>query len=51
MRIRGGKPYGTVEVCINEIWGLISDNGWDNTDSSVVCRQLGYGPQGIMPCT
>ena len=38
-------------MCINEIWGLISDHGWDDNDSTVVCRQLGYGPHGENICT
>ena len=24
------------------IWGTICDEGWDDIDSSVVCRELGY---------
>lgn len=34
--------YGTVEVCVNGIWGLITDNNWDDIDSIVICRQLGF---------
>ena len=34
------------EVCIDEIWGLIIDHGWSDNDTTVVCRQLGYGPHG-----
>ena len=37
-----GKSYGTVEVCINGFWGLITDNSWDDKDSVVICRQLGF---------
>ena len=36
------KSEGTVEVCFNKVWGLISENGWTKTDAQVVCRQLGY---------
>ena len=33
---------GTVEVCFNRVWGLISENGWTNTDAQVICNQLGH---------
>ena len=33
---------GTVEVCYDELWGLISDVGWSDNDTVVVCNQLGY---------
>ena len=33
---------GTVEICNDHIWGLISDAGWNDIDAEVVCRQLGY---------
>ena len=38
---------GTVEVCYSNIWGLISDSGWNQQDAEVVCRQLGYQTQGL----
>ena len=31
---------GTVEVCLNKQWGLITDAGWDENDAKVICRVL-----------
>ena len=39
---------GTVEVCINDIWGLIGDGGWSDADADVVCRQLGLPTGGTL---
>ena len=42
----GSSAYeGRVEVCIDKVWGTISDDGWIVNDAVVVCRQLGYSDQ------
>lgn len=42
MRLVNGSDTheGTVEICIEKRWKLISDNSWDDKDAQVVCRQL-----------
>ena len=44
MKLVGGKysNEGTVLVCYNNLWGLISDTAWSNGDARVVCRSLGH---------
>lgn len=46
--INGNVQYsGTVQICHNGFWSIICGYGWDDTDASVACRQLGISPLGI----
>ena len=42
---------GTIEICHDDLWGLISDSGWSDSDAEVVCRQLGYSIISMSICS
>ena len=44
LRLNGGQSQteGIVEICFGGVWGTICDDGWDDSDARVACRQLGY---------
>ena len=48
MRLLTGSALsnGRVEVCYDGVWGTVSSIGWSDNDAKVVCRQLGYFPNG-----
>ncbi|XP_064424024.1 deleted in malignant brain tumors 1 protein-like [Latimeria chalumnae] len=44
-RLQSGKHLceGRVEVFLNGMWWTVGHNGWDMTEASVVCQELGCG--------
>ena len=44
MRLADGPAtgQGRVEVCVDQHWGTVCDDGWTDIDASVVCKQLGF---------
>ena len=49
VRLHGGagSSNGHVEFCKDRVWGRVCSDGWDMNDTMVVCRQLGFEPEGM----
>ena len=45
----GSTDYeGTIEICINNAWGTISDYEWGYEEAQTVCNALGYTAPGTI---
>ncbi|KAJ8040920.1 Deleted in malignant brain tumors 1 protein [Holothuria leucospilota] len=44
IRLAGGKSdrQGRVEIQVDNVWGTICDDNFDDKEADVICRQLGY---------
>lgn len=50
VRLVGGgfENEGVVEVCQDNLWGLISLIGWTSGDAKVVCNYLGHSDGSML---
>ena len=49
MRLVEGESEweGRLEVCFNRRWGTVSSDGWTQTNTQVICNDLGYQSAGM----
>ena len=50
VRLTGtGRPnHGQLEILVDDQWGTVCDDNWTETNTYVVCRQLGSQYRGSM---
>ena len=48
VRLVGGpdRTSGVVEVCQSNLWSLIAEPGWSDSNAAVVCKQLQFSDEG-----
>ena len=48
LRLVGGANVrdGRVEICINNAWGTVCNNLFDDEDARVVCTEMGFSEEG-----
>ena len=48
LRLEGGvtQELGRLEICVNGVWGVVCNKDWDDCDSAVACKELGFNTQG-----
>ena len=42
----GNMTEGRLEICVNEFWGTVCNDGFERNAVIVVCRQLGFPESG-----
>ena len=46
IQLAGYSSFGRLEICMNHTWGKLCGKTATHKVASVVCRQLGWSPQG-----
>ena len=44
--IKDTLSRGRVEICVDNAFHTICENGWNNNDASVLCSELGFSRYG-----
>ena len=39
---------GTLELCVDGLWGIVAVSKWNLAEGQVVCRQAGYTSKGML---
>ena len=43
----GEEPQeGRLEICYQDIWGVVNDTNWSGLDAAVTCQGLGFSAIG-----